>query len=164
MQRYRGSAAVDQTSFRIHPGEILGYLGPNGSGESTTVKCMVGLIDPSERQILFHGRSILDDSMQLPGRSRRLQRSMPTSRPAVRLAAPMRRSPRPVPTSSTLSPPFQAMESRNPVTATEFPGLRVVEEQGAQRYGTAPANATAVPAATEPARLLRATSVPAQIP
>jgi ABC-2 type transport system ATP-binding protein len=68
-KRYNGIAAVDSISFRIHPGEILGYLGPNGSGKSTTVKTIVGLIEPSEGEILFRGRTILDD---LPDFQRRI--------------------------------------------------------------------------------------------
>jgi ABC-2 type transport system ATP-binding protein len=68
-KRYNGIAAVENISFRIDPGEIVGYLGPNGSGKSTTVKTIVGLIEPSEGQILFQGRSILDD---LPDFQRRL--------------------------------------------------------------------------------------------
>jgi ABC-2 type transport system ATP-binding protein len=68
-KRYNGIPAVEDVSFRIRPGEILGYLGPNGSGKSTTVKTIVGLLEPSEGQIRFQGRSILDD---LPGFQRRL--------------------------------------------------------------------------------------------
>jgi ABC-2 type transport system ATP-binding protein len=68
-KRYNGIAAVENITFRIEPGEIVGYLGPNGSGKSTTVKSIVGLIEPSEGQILFQGRSILDD---LPDFQRRL--------------------------------------------------------------------------------------------
>jgi ABC-2 type transport system ATP-binding protein len=68
-KRYNGIAAVENITFRIDPGEIVGYLGPNGSGKSTTVKSIVGLIEPSEGQILFQGRSILDD---LPDFQRRL--------------------------------------------------------------------------------------------
>jgi len=36
-KRYNGIAAVENISFRIDPGEIVGYLGPNGSGKSTIV-------------------------------------------------------------------------------------------------------------------------------
>jgi len=60
-KRYSGLAAVDNANFTLEAGEILGYVGPNGAGKSTTVKMMVGLIKPSEGQILFNGRSILDD-------------------------------------------------------------------------------------------------------
>jgi ABC-2 type transport system ATP-binding protein len=53
--------AVREVSFRIQPGEILGYLGPNGAGKSTTVKMLTGIVEPSEGQIFFNGRSVYDD-------------------------------------------------------------------------------------------------------
>ncbi len=46
-KRYRGIAAVDDVSFRVAPGEVVGYLGPNGSGKSTTVKIITGILEPS---------------------------------------------------------------------------------------------------------------------
>ena len=60
-KRYSGIEAVQDVNFQIRPGEILGYLGPNGSGKSTTVKMLTGLIEPSDGEILFRGRSILKD-------------------------------------------------------------------------------------------------------
>jgi ABC-2 type transport system ATP-binding protein len=39
--------AVDQVSFEIYPGEIFGFLGANGSGKSTTIKMLTGLLLPS---------------------------------------------------------------------------------------------------------------------
>ncbi len=60
-KRYKGIAAVDRVSFTIRPGEILGYLGPNGAGKSTTVKMVTGLLEPSEGEIRFHGRNVLED-------------------------------------------------------------------------------------------------------
>jgi ABC-2 type transport system ATP-binding protein len=68
-KRYRGAAAVNDVSFSIAPGEILGYVGHNGAGKSTTVKMMIGLIEPSDGRILCDGRSIFDD---LPAFQRRL--------------------------------------------------------------------------------------------
>jgi len=58
---YSHTLAVRQVSFSIRPGEILGYLGPNGAGKSTTVKMITGLIEPSDGQILFHGRPVAED-------------------------------------------------------------------------------------------------------
>ena len=58
---YRNLAAVRDVSFQIKPGEILGYLGPNGAGKSTTVKMLTGIIEPSEGQIFYNGRSVYDD-------------------------------------------------------------------------------------------------------
>jgi len=63
-KRYRTIPAVQNVNFTLGPGEVLGYLGPNGSGKSTTVKCITGMIEPSDGEILFHGRNIHDD---LPG-------------------------------------------------------------------------------------------------
>src|SRR5690242_4950247 len=53
--------AVRDVTFTIRRGEILGYLGPNGAGKSTTVKMLTGLIEPSDGQILFDGKSVYDD-------------------------------------------------------------------------------------------------------
>jgi ABC-2 type transport system ATP-binding protein len=60
-KRYNGIPAVEDVSFRIAPGEILGYVGPNGAGKSTTVKMIIGLLEPSQGQILFQGASVLGD-------------------------------------------------------------------------------------------------------
>ena len=60
-KRYLGRPAVHNVSFTVSPGEILGYLGPNGSGKSTTVKMIVGLIDPSFGRVLYNGRNTRDD-------------------------------------------------------------------------------------------------------
>src|SRR5947209_15206170 len=58
---YDHTPAVREVSFTIAPGEILGYLGSNGAGKSTTVKMLTGLIEPSEGQILYQGRSVRED-------------------------------------------------------------------------------------------------------
>jgi ABC-2 type transport system ATP-binding protein len=58
---YNHTLAVKNVSFTISPGEILGYLGPNGAGKSTTVKMLTGLLDPSEGQIFYNGRTVYDD-------------------------------------------------------------------------------------------------------
>ena len=58
---YRGIPAVEDVSFRIAPGEIVGFLGPNGAGKSTTVKIITGLLRANEGKVLFEGRDIRDD-------------------------------------------------------------------------------------------------------
>jgi ABC-2 type transport system ATP-binding protein len=60
-KRFNSIAAVDDVSFRIEPGEVNGYLGPNGSGKTTTVKMLTGLLEPSAGTILFNGRDIRSD-------------------------------------------------------------------------------------------------------
>jgi ABC-2 type transport system ATP-binding protein len=47
-------------SFAVSEGEIFGYLGPNGSGKTTTIKCVLGLIFPDAGRIELCGRPHLD--------------------------------------------------------------------------------------------------------
>ena len=63
-KRFNGIPAVQNVSLRLKPGEILEYVGPNGAGKSTTVKMITGLLEPSEGQVRFQGRSVIED---LPG-------------------------------------------------------------------------------------------------
>lgn len=58
---YQRRAVVEEVSFRVQPGEVLGYLGPNGSGKSTTVKMIAGLLEPSAGRVLYRGRNIRGD-------------------------------------------------------------------------------------------------------
>lgn len=60
---------LHETSFVLRRGEICGYLGANGSGKSTTVHILAGLLKPSRGEVLLDGRPILDD---LDGFKRRL--------------------------------------------------------------------------------------------
>ena len=62
-KRYSGIPAVEAVSFTARAGEITGYLGANGSGKSTTMKIVSGLIEPSSGEIMFGGRPIRDDLM-----------------------------------------------------------------------------------------------------
>lgn len=47
--------AVDDISFTIHDGEIVGYIGSNGAGKSTTIKMMTGILNPSSGTCLVDG-------------------------------------------------------------------------------------------------------------
>jgi ABC-2 type transport system ATP-binding protein len=58
---YSGIPAVDNVSFTARAGELTGYLGANGSGKSTTMKMITGLIEPSSGEVLFDSKPILDD-------------------------------------------------------------------------------------------------------
>lgn len=60
-KNYAGLPAMDAMNFAIRAGEVLGYLGHNGAGKSTTVKMLTGLLEPISGEILFHGRDIRDD-------------------------------------------------------------------------------------------------------
>jgi ABC-2 type transport system ATP-binding protein len=58
---YRGIPAVEDVSFRVAPGEVVGFLGPNGAGKSTTVKIITGLLQQDDGIVRFQGRDIADD-------------------------------------------------------------------------------------------------------
>jgi ABC-2 type transport system ATP-binding protein len=66
---YRSVPAVRDVSFQVRPGEVTGYLGPNGSGKSTTVKMIVGLLEPTAGRVFLDGKEIRKD---LAGFRRRL--------------------------------------------------------------------------------------------
>ena len=46
-RRFGDFVAVDSVSFTVHAGEVVGYLGPNGSGKTTTIRMLLGLLRPS---------------------------------------------------------------------------------------------------------------------
>ncbi len=52
--------AVNGVSFEVHAGEVFGLLGPNGSGKSTTIKMMLGLLNPTKGFIDMFGHSPRD--------------------------------------------------------------------------------------------------------
>lgn len=60
-KRYFGSAAVNGISFVTAPGEVLGLLGPNGSGKTTTLNMLCGLVTPSLGEIRYRGQGIEAD-------------------------------------------------------------------------------------------------------
>ncbi|MGL5794792.1 MAG: ABC transporter ATP-binding protein [Waterburya sp.] len=52
---YREIKAVQNVSFKIEPGEVVGFLGANGAGKTTTLKMLTGLIHPSQGKIIVAG-------------------------------------------------------------------------------------------------------------
>ena len=58
-KRYGSLVAVQDVSFTLAGGQVLGCLGLNGSGKSTTVKMLTGLLEPSGGRVLYG-----DDDMQ----------------------------------------------------------------------------------------------------
>ena len=51
-RQYRVVRAVEGVSFRIQPGEVVGFLGPNGAGKTTTLKMLTGLVHPTRGRAL----------------------------------------------------------------------------------------------------------------
>ena len=60
--------AVDHVSFKIKPGEVVGYLGPNGSGKTTTIRMLLGLLLPSAGSASVLGYDVVSQSEPLRAR------------------------------------------------------------------------------------------------
>jgi branched-chain amino acid transport system ATP-binding protein len=58
-RRFEGLVAVDDVSFMLQRGEILGVIGPNGAGKTTLISLISGTLAPSSGDILFEGRSLI---------------------------------------------------------------------------------------------------------
>lgn len=56
-----GKKAVDGLSLTIEKGDIYGFIGHNGAGKTTTIKCITGILEFSEGEILIEGHSIKDE-------------------------------------------------------------------------------------------------------
>jgi ABC-2 type transport system ATP-binding protein len=70
LTRYFGDfLAVDHVSFEIQPGEIVGFVGPNGSGKTTTIRMLLGLLSPSEGQATVLGFDSFRDTEQVRARA-----------------------------------------------------------------------------------------------
>ncbi|HEX8993148.1 MAG TPA: ATP-binding cassette domain-containing protein [Anaerolineales bacterium] len=54
--RYEQKTAVDRVSFQINEGEIVGYIGVNGAGKSTTIKMLTGILLPTAGRLVVLGR------------------------------------------------------------------------------------------------------------
>jgi ABC-2 type transport system ATP-binding protein len=58
-RRFGEFVAVDHISFTMQAGEVVGYLGPNGSGKTTTIRMLLGLLRPSEGQAAVLGYDVV---------------------------------------------------------------------------------------------------------
>lgn len=61
---YTIKTAVDDISFKINDGEIVGYIGENGAGKSTTIKMMTGILTPTSGEILVNGKVPYEDRQE----------------------------------------------------------------------------------------------------
>ena len=57
--------ALDNVSFDINNGEIVGFLGPNGAGKSTLMKIITGYIPATEGEVLINGMNILENPIEI---------------------------------------------------------------------------------------------------
>src|SRR5690606_33682269 len=63
-KRYGSFTAVDGISFRVEPGQVLGFLGPNGAGKSTTMKMIAGFLAPTSGSASVAGFDVESQPME----------------------------------------------------------------------------------------------------
>ena len=61
-KRFGNFTAVDSVNFEVYPGEIFGFLGPNGSGKTTSIRMMLGLMKPTSGEVDVLGMKVDDDT------------------------------------------------------------------------------------------------------
>lgn len=66
-KRYGKLMAVDDLTFEVQPGQVFGFLGPNGSGKTTTIGMIFGIVTPTAGQVALFG----SDSPQALAQARR---------------------------------------------------------------------------------------------
>ena len=64
-KRFKNALAVKNISFKINKGTIIGLLGPNGCGKSTTIGMMLGLIKPTSGTVVINGQNIENNRTSL---------------------------------------------------------------------------------------------------
>jgi branched-chain amino acid transport system ATP-binding protein len=66
--RFGGLVAVDDVSFDVYPGELLGLIGPNGAGKTTMMRAIVGIVRPTKGSVMLAGRRL--DALSIDARIR----------------------------------------------------------------------------------------------
>ena len=67
-RRFGEFVAVDHINFEVKPGEVIGYLGPNGSGKTTTIRMLLGLLKPSDGKATVLGYDVFKQSEEIRAR------------------------------------------------------------------------------------------------
>ena len=61
VKQFKSYRAVNDLSITINGGEIVGLLGPNGAGKTTALRCVAGILRPTEGEIFINGWEIVKD-------------------------------------------------------------------------------------------------------
>jgi len=67
-KRYDDTIVVDRLNLQIDPGEIVGLIGHNGAGKSTTLKMIAGLVEPTSGHIQVMGHDMQRENVKVKGR------------------------------------------------------------------------------------------------
>ncbi|MCI0552363.1 MAG: ABC transporter ATP-binding protein [Anaerolineae bacterium] len=68
-RRFGEFVAVDHVNFEVGAGEVVGYLGPNGSGKTTTIRMLLGLLEPSDGKATVLGFDAFKQSEEVRARA-----------------------------------------------------------------------------------------------
>ena len=64
-KKFKNTSAVKNLNFKINKGSIIGLLGPNGCGKSTTIGMILGLIKPTSGEVIINGKNIENNRTDL---------------------------------------------------------------------------------------------------
>ena len=64
-KRFGDFTAVNDVNFEVYPGEIFGFLGPNGSGKTTSIRMMLGLMKPTSGEVDVLGMKVDGDTSKI---------------------------------------------------------------------------------------------------
>ncbi|HJZ59499.1 MAG TPA: ATP-binding cassette domain-containing protein, partial [Gemmataceae bacterium] len=56
--RFGGITAVNRVDLAVEPGQIFSVIGPNGAGKTTVFNAITGIYEPTEGEVLFHGKQL----------------------------------------------------------------------------------------------------------
>ena len=64
-KKYKDKEAVANINFKITENEMVGLLGPNGCGKTTTIGMILGLLKPSSGEVLINGENIEKNKIKI---------------------------------------------------------------------------------------------------
>jgi ABC-2 type transport system ATP-binding protein len=76
-KHYGPFTAVDNVTFRVEPGEILGFLGPNGAGKTTTMRIITGYMPASDGKVVVAGHDVFEEPLEAKRRTGYLPETPP---------------------------------------------------------------------------------------
>ena len=77
VKKYGTQLALDNVSFDIENGQVLGFLGPNGAGKTTMMRIITGIIPANSGKVLVNGVDVMEDSLKVRERTGYLPENNP---------------------------------------------------------------------------------------